>query len=151
MNKKREYVLIGVNYCEKCECLLENVFFLFSSTSKKSFTHKLVCNSCLVDLQKPLGIIYEAKNGVISSKMSYDLVPIFLTPIGLKDSKGNETVFSAVNLESDETKDGAWRSKVFPSLEGATIGKSIEVVDDDETLRLEQVEKEILSLDFKKE
>ena len=62
----------------------------------------------------------------------------------LKDSKNNETVFSAVDLDSDKTNDQAWRSKVYPSLEGATVGKSVEQLEEEETKRLIESEKFLL-------
>jgi len=146
LTKNNTYVLIGENFCENCKEVLESHFFILSDTSKKRSVSKVLCHSCVSNYQRLYSVISETKIGFIKDKPNKTDKPIFLVIPNLKDSRNNETVFSACTLESEKVVDKAFRSREFPSLEGSTVGKSIEQMDKEETIRLEQVEKKLLEV-----
>jgi hypothetical protein len=103
----------------------------------------IVCNNCLLTVEKT-GVIFEAKFGYVTKYVESDFLPVFITTPNLTSSKGSESVFEASFLDSEKTIDKAWRSREYPSLEGASIGKSAEEVDLIESKHLEQSEKLLL-------
>jgi len=144
LTKEKDYVLIGEIFCDGCKKLLDSTFLLLTDLSKTKYVNKIFCHNCATNYQRQPSIIYETKIGYIKAIPSKSDTPVLMIPINLKDSKNNETVFTAVNLDSEKTNDQAWRSRIYPSLEGASIGKPVEQLEKEEAKRLEQSEKFLL-------
>jgi len=146
LDKKNTYFLVDPQaVCEGKKCNYKffegDIFFYVDLWRKKTHTSNILCNSCLLDIEK-IGLVYQAKFGRIAAKKLKDFVPVILTPPEFKDSKFSP--FDIFNIESDKTVDRAFISRSSPSLEGATIGKDLELLEEEETLRLEKVERKLL-------
>jgi len=141
IDSKKNYFLVDkkIVCCDKCGCELDNIFFMVIDWAKKKSNLFITCNQCLIKIEK-LGTVFEAKYGMISKTVEPDFSPVFIHTPSIVDSNNKETVFSACELSSDKTINKAWRSKEYPSLEGATIGKSIEEITQEKDVPLNEVE-----------
>lgn len=129
--------------CEDCKTDLNNIFFMIINWGKKKSSCKVICNKCLMKVDKT-GEVFEAKYGSVTDTIEPDFTPVFIETPTFTTSKKGESVFSASDLESDETIDKAHRSKRWPSLEGSSVGKSFKHIEEESSERLIEVESNLL-------
>jgi len=145
IDKAKNYYLVNKEkvFCDECSNQLTNILFMITNWKQKNSNCIICCNECLIKVEKS-GVIYEAKYGRITKYFEPDFTPVFIQPPTLLSSKSDVSVFEASFLDSEETNDQAWRSREYPSLEGATIGKPVEQLEKEEAKRLEESEKFLL-------
>ena len=114
--------------CDKCPNVLDHIFFMVWIWRKKRSDNFTLCKDCLMKVDND-GLVFEAKYGVVVDSVEPDFSPVFIEPPTFISGKKSETVFSAVEVHSDKITDKAWRSKEYPSLEGASIGKNVTELD----------------------
>lgn len=132
IDKKNTYYLVcNVFNCENCydEMFFGEIFFYTAIWSKKKSIVKIVCKDCLMKIEKSVGLVFESKFGFITNTKLEDFTPVLLSPPEFKEKKISPFDIDNKFWESDNTKDNVWRSKVYPSIEGATIGLSLEELD----------------------
>lgn len=113
--------------CDVCKGFFNNDFnagFIVDWT-KEGVNHHLLHLDCIGKWVKhPLSVTQYRMKVLISDVIPPKATPVIIQAPSFSPSRSNVTVFEPDKLCSDKTKDDAWRSKRFPSLDGATIGSS---------------------------
>jgi len=118
--------------------------FIVDWDKLKGRIDNLIHLSCLSKYVKsPHSITQSRWNVLLTDIVPPKSTPVFINNPSFKPTNNNISVFDTEKINSDQTTDNAWRSKSYPSLEGATIGKQniLEEID----MREKEIEKKLLS------
>lgn len=119
--------------CATCEKSLNSFAILkqYYYTEKNQPTYKnfVFCTNICGKEHKFINTHSKVILCYISDSVESDFIAVFPN-LSMSDGKNrNETTFSAVDLPSEKVVDKAWRSREYPSLEGAQVGLLPEEVD----------------------
>jgi len=125
-----------------CAVCKKNIYdpvsvFIVQWIKNKGRKDSLIHINCIKKFVKePLCVIQYRWSVILTVTIPKNSIPIFIQAPSLSPSKNNISVFDEANIISDTTTDHAWRSKVYPSIEGASIGNK-ELIE--ETLHKEKL------------
>jgi hypothetical protein len=128
--------------CDVCKGFFNGEFnaaFIVDWTKEGVNSH-LIHMGCVSKWKKhPLSVTQDRLKILLSEKIPPKCTPVIMTSPAFTPSRSNVTVFEPDKLHSDRETDNAWRSKRYPSLESATIGKPLleEKSEEDVLLMLE--------------
>lgn len=118
--------------CCICDSIITDIdaVFIVDWDKKKGRIDNLMHIGCVSKYVKsPLSVTQYRWSVLLTDVIPPKSIPIFIPNPSFSPSKSNVTVFDVDKIKSDRETDNAWRSKRYPSLEGATVGKSLEEVD----------------------
>lgn len=130
--------------CDVCkqEIIDFSAGFIVQWIKKEGRKDSLIHDTCMKRFVKhPLCVIQYRWSVLITDTPPPKAVPLFIQEPSLTNSKNDLSVYDFDKLPSDRTKDNAWRSKKYPSIEGATIGASLPEPDE-----IEDIEQYLLTM-----
>jgi len=118
----------GLNhFCDVCKANIfdTNAVFIID-WHKKGKIENLMHSSCVAKYVKhPLSVTQYRFHVLLTEVIPPKSVPLFVQSPSIKDARNGVTVFEPDKIDSSKTTDNAYRSKRYPSLEGATVGAAI--------------------------
>lgn len=111
--------------CSVCKELIFDfdAAFIVDWDKKKGRIDNLIHVNCMNKfVSSPLSVTQYRWNVLLTDVIPPVSTPIFIPSPSFSPSKGNVSVFETNKINSDKTKDNAWRSKRYPSIEGVVIG-----------------------------
>jgi len=111
--------------CDVCKepILSHEACFIVDWAKKAGRIDNLMHDGCVPKYTKhPLSVAQYRWSVLLTEVIPPKSIPVFIKPPSISPSRGDVTVFDVNKIRSDRTNDNAWRSKSYPSLEGASIG-----------------------------